>query len=96
MVGLSKKTLRRRRALLRLVKGKRTGRWYVRTDILMRAPILTLGRASRRIGVHYETVRRWVKQGKLNAYRRLPPSSGIRTARMISVASIVRLKRGRR
>jgi len=71
LTGLSKKTLLRAGwdKRLKLAKSRKSHRWYVRQDVLVAAPILTLGRAARLIGIHYETARRWVADGKLSVFR---------------------------
>jgi len=96
--GVSKKTLFRAYAYGQLVlrKGNRSGRWWVRWSAVRNAPLITAGRAAKRIGVHYETVRRWLKANAIQASQWLPPSSGIRAARRLSLSEIDRIKKERR
>ncbi|HVA67122.1 MAG TPA: hypothetical protein VNK24_09410 [Elusimicrobiota bacterium] len=85
MLGVSRWALfnAAKESRLRLVKNRR-GFYYVRKDDLEDAPILTLGKAARLSGRHYETLRRAAKRGELKTIRRIvkgwngKPCSGYR------------------
>ena len=74
MAGVCPKTLLRasRIGRLTLLKHPLKDRWIVSRQSLWAAPILSLGQAARRLGIHIETARRWIKRGKLKAIRQTP------------------------
>lgn len=70
-LGLSKRTLWRARAL-NLVPVRldfESMRHYVLWSRLVRAPLLTLGKAAKLCGLRYETLRRWAQKGRLKCWR---------------------------
>ncbi|MBL0058267.1 MAG: hypothetical protein IPP35_03975 [Elusimicrobia bacterium] len=96
---MSKKTLWRfgRARYLPLVRGRRTGRLYALREHLLELPVYPLGRAARLIGVHYETIRQWIKRGKISA-REIKFTRFGRGWRRVSIREIIRVseKKGKR
>ncbi len=91
-LGLSKRTLLRAHQNCILPLGKKKGVWYVRKEVLTSTPLLSIGKAAKHIGIHYETARNWAKVGKLLAVR-LPKGRSMWSLwRRVSLAEIGKAK----
>ena len=95
LTGISKSAMFRAAiyGVLRLVKGPRTGRWFVRMAELRAAPILTIGAGAKRMGVCYQTVRRWAV-GR-NITTSVWRDGGARRISLQEIARVIRERRNR-